>query len=150
MQSACRRLMVIAAEDVGLAYPMILPIVKSCVDMALMVGMPEARIPLGDAAVLMATSPKSNSAYNAINSAAADVQKGLGGDFPRHLQNVHVDSYTMEREQGYLYPHDYPNHWVKQQYLPDDLVGTRYYEYGANKAEQAAKQYWRIVKGSGA
>ena len=147
MQSACRRLMVIAAEDVGLAYPMILPIVKSCVDMALMVGMPEARIPLGDAAVLMATSPKSNSAYNAINSAAADVQKGLGGDFPRHLQNVHVDSYTMEREQGYLYPHDYPGHWVKQQYLPDELVGRKYYEYGSNKLEQAAKQYWDAIKG---
>ena len=147
LQSACRRLMVIAAEDVGLAYPMILPIVKSCVDMALMVGMPEARIPLGDAAVLMATSPKSNSAYNAINSAASDVRKGLGGDFPRHLQNVHADSYTMEREQGYLYPHDYPNHWVKQQYLPDALVGTRYYEYGQNKLEQAAKQYWDAIKG---
>ena len=147
MQSACRRLMVIAAEDVGLAYPMILPIVKSCVDMALMVGMPEARIPLGDAAVLMATSPKSNSAYNAINAAAADVQKGMGGDFPRHLQNVHADSYTMEREQGYLYPHDYPGHWVKQQYLPDELVGKKYYEYGQNKLEQAAKQYWDAIKG---
>ncbi|MCI6957385.1 MAG: replication-associated recombination protein A [Candidatus Faecousia sp.] len=147
MQSACRRLMVIAAEDVGLAYPMILPIVKSCVDMALMVGMPEARIPLGDAAVLMATSPKSNSAYNAINAAAADVQKGMGGDFPRHLQNVHADSYTMEQEQGYLYPHDYPGHWVKQQYLPDELVGKKYYEYGKNKLEQAAKQYWDAIKG---
>ena len=147
MQSACRRLMVIAAEDVGLAYPMILPIVKSCVDMALMVGMPEARIPLGDAAVLMATSPKSNSAYNAINSAAADVQKGMGGDFPRHLQNVHADSFTMEREQGYLYPHDYPGHWVKQQYLPDELAGRKYYEYGQNKLEQAAKQYWDAIKG---
>ena len=147
MQSACRRLMVIAAEDVGLAYPMILPIVKSCVDMALMVGMPEARIPLGDAAVLMATSPKSNSAYNAINAAMADVQKGMGGDFPRHLQNVHADSYTMEREQGYLYPHDYPGHWVKQQYLPDELVGRKYYEYGQNKLEQAAKQYWDAIKG---
>ena len=147
MQSACRRLMVIAAEDVGLAYPMILPIVKSCVDMALMVGMPEARIPLGDAAVLMATSPKSNSAYNAINAAMADVQKGMGGDFPRHLQNVHADSYTMEREQGYLYPHDYPGHWVKQQYLPDELVDRKYYEYGQNKLEQAAKQYWDAIKG---
>lgn len=147
MQSACRRLMVIAAEDVGLAYPMILPIVKSCVDMALMVGMPEARIPLGDAAVLMATSPKSNSAYNAINAAMADVQKGMGGDFPRHLQNVHADSYTMEREQGYLYPHDYPGHWVKQQYLPDELVGRKYYEYGQNKLELAAKQYWEAIKG---
>ena len=147
MQSACRRLMVIAAEDVGLAYPMILPIVKSCVDMALMVGMPEARIPLGDAAVLMATSPKSNSAYNAINAAMADVQKGMGGDFPRHLQNVHADSFTMEREQGYLYPHDYPGHWVKQQYLPDELAGRKYYEYGQNKLEQAAKQYWDAIKG---
>ena len=146
MQSACRRLMVIAAEDVGLAYPMILPIVNSCVDMALKLGMPEARIPLGDAAVLMATSPKSNSAYNALNGALSDVQKGISGDFPRHLQNVHADSYTMEREQGYLYPHDYPGHWVKQQYLPDELVGKRYYEYGPNKLEQAAKQYWDAVK----
>ena len=147
MQSACRRLMVIAAEDVGLAYPMIIPIVKSCVDMALMLGMPEARIPLGDAAVLMATSPKSNSGHIALDQALADVRKGKTGDFPRHLQNVHADSYTMEREQGYLYPHDYPNHWVRQQYLPDDLVNVRYYEYGPNKAEQAAKQYWEAVKG---
>ncbi len=147
MQSACRRLMVIAAEDVGLAYPMILPIVKSCVDMALMTGMPEARIPLGDAAVLMATAPKSNSAHVALDMALADVRKGRGGDFPRHLQNVHADTYTMEREQGYLYPHDYPGHWVQQQYLPDELVGTRYYEYGPNKVEQAARQYWEAIKG---
>ena len=146
MQSACRRLMVIAAEDVGLAYPMIMPIVKSCVDMALMIGMPEARIPLGDAAVLMATSPKSNSGHIALDAALADVRKGKGGDFPRHLQNVHADTYTMEREQGYLYPHDFPGHWVKQQYLPDELVGTHYYEYGPNKLEQAAKQYWDAIK----
>ena len=147
MPSACRRLMVIAAEDVGLAYPQILPVVKSCVDMALMLGMPEARIPLADAAVLMATSPKSNSAYLAYDAAAEDVRRGKGGDFPRHLQNVHADTYTMEREQGYLYPHDYPNHWVKQQYLPDGLAGTHYYAYGSNKIEQAAKQYWDAVKG---
>ena len=147
MQSACRRLMVIAAEDVGLAYPMIIPIVKSCVDMALMLGMPEARIPLGDAAVLMATCPKSNSGHIALDAALADVRKGRSGNFPRHLQNVHADSYTMEREQGYLYPHDYPNHWVRQQYLPDELVNTRYYEYGSNKVEQAAKQYWDAIKG---
>lgn len=147
MQSACRRLMVIAAEDVGLAYPMILPIVKSCVDMALMIGMPEARIPLADAAVLMATSPKSNSAYSAMNMAMSDIRKGKSGDFPRHLQNVHADTYTMERDQGYRYPHDYPNHWVQQQYLPDELLGVRYYEYGSNKLEQAAKQYWETVKG---
>ena len=146
MQAACRRLMVIAAEDVGLAYPLIIPIVKSCVDMALMLGMPEARIPLGDAAVLMATSPKSNSGHVALDTALADVQKGMGRDFPRQLQNVHADTYTQERYQGYLYPHDYPNHWVRQQYLPDDLIGRQYYTFGPNKVEQAAKQYWDAVK----
>ena len=146
MQAACRRLMVIAAEDVGLAFPQIIPIVNACVDMALKLGMPEARIPLGDAAVLMATSPKSNSGHVALDAALADVKKGRGLGFPRQLQNVHADTYTMEREQGYLYPHDFPNHWVRQQYLPDDLVGTRYYEYGPNKLEQAAKQYWDAVK----
>ena len=146
LPSACRRLMVIAAEDVGLAFPQIIPIVKAAVDMALMLGMPEARIPLGDAAVLMATSPKSNSAHIAFDAALADIRKGKSGDFPRHLQNVHADTYTMDREQGYLYPHDFPNHWVKQQYLPDELVGTHYYEYGPNKLEQAAKQYWDAIK----
>ena len=147
LQSACRRLMVIAAEDVGLAYPMIIPIVKSCVDMALMTGMPEARIPLGDAAILMATSPKSNSAHVALDMALEDVRKGKGGDFPRHLQNMHADTYTMEREQGYLYPHSFPGHWVKQQYMPDELADTKYYTYGENKLEQAAKQYWEAIKG---
>ena len=146
MPSACRRLMCVAAEDVGLAYPQILPIVNACVDMALKLGMPEARLPLADAAVLMATSPKSNSAYLAIDAALDDVRKGKSGDFPWHLQNVHADTYTMEREQGYLYPHNYPNHWVKQQYLPDELVGAHYYEYGPNKLEQAAKQYWDSIK----
>lgn len=146
MQAACRRLMVIAAEDVGLAYPQVIPIVKSCVDMALMLGMPEARIPLGDAAVLMATSPKSNSGHLALDAAISDVQKGLGRGFPRQLQNVHADTYTQERDQGYLYPHNFPNHWVAQQYLPDDLVGKKYYEYGPNKLEQAARQYWASIK----
>ena len=146
MPSACRRLMVIAAEDIGLAYPQIIPIVNACVDMALKLGMPEARIPLGDAAVLMATSPKSNSAHIALDMALQDIRKGKSGDFPRHLQNMHADSHTMEREQGYLYPHDFPNHWVKQQYLPDELVGTTYYAYGPNKLEQAAKQYWDAIK----
>ena len=146
LQSACRRLMVIAAEDVGLAYPMIIPIVNASVDMALKLGMPEARIPLGDAAILMATSPKSNTGHIALDAAMADVRKGKGGDFPRHLQNVHVDTYTQEREQGYKYPHNYPNRWVQQQYLPDELVGTRYYEYGENKLEQAAKAYWEAIK----
>jgi putative ATPase len=138
--------MVIAAEDVGLAFPQIISIVNAAVDMALKLGMPEARIPLVDAAVLMATSPKSNSAYMALAAATDDIKKGKGGDFPRHLQNMHADSFTMEREQGYLYPHDYPNHWVSQQYLPDDLAGTIYYEYGPNKLEQAAKQYWDAIK----
>ncbi len=147
MQSACRRLMVIAAEDVGLAFPQIIPIVNACVDMALKLGMPEARIPLGDAAVLMATSPKSNTGHVALDSALADIRKGKTGDFPRHLQNMHADSYTMEREQGYLYPHDYSHNWVRQQYLPDALVGTQYYTYGNNKLEQAAKQYWDAIKG---
>ncbi|MBR2309442.1 MAG: replication-associated recombination protein A [Oscillospiraceae bacterium] len=147
MQAACRRLMVIAAEDVGLAYPMIIPIVNACVDMALKLGMPEARIPLGDAAVLMATSPKSNTGHIALDAALADVRKGISGDFPRHLQNMHFDTYTMEREQGYKYPHNYPNSWVEQQYLPDDLKDKTYYEYGNNKLEQAAKQYWDKIKG---
>ena len=146
MQSACRRLMVIAAEDVGLAFPQIIPIVNAAVDMALKLGMPEARIPLGDVAVLMATSPKSNSGHVALDAALDDVRKGKGVGFPRHLQNIHADSYTMEREQGYLYPHDFPGHWVKQQYLPDALAGTKYYEYGPNKLEQAAKAYWDAIK----
>ena len=147
LQATCRRLMVIAAEDVGLAFPQIIPIVKSSVDMALMLGMPEARIPLGDAAILMATSPKSNTGHIALDMALEDVRKGKGGDFPRHLQNMHADTYTMEREQGYQYPHDFPGRWVQQQYLPDELVGASYYRYGENKMEQAAKQYWDLVKG---
>ena len=147
MQSACRRLMVIAAEDVGLAFPQIIPIVNACVDMALKLGMPEARIPLGDAAVLMATSPKSNSGHIALDMALEDVRKGKGLGFPRQLQNVHADTYTQERDQGYKYPHDYPNHWVNQQYLPDDIAGAKYYEYGPNKLELAAKAYWDAIKG---
>lgn len=147
MISACRRLMVIACEDVGLAYPQIIPIVKACVDAANMLGLPEARIPLGDAAVLMATSPKSNSGYLALDAAMADIRAGKTGPIPRQLQNKHFDSAGMEREQGYLYPHDFPNHWVRQQYLPDALLGRRYYEYGPNKTEQAAKAYWDSIKG---
>lgn len=145
--SACRRLMVIACEDVGLAWPQIIPIVKACVDAANMLGLPEARIPLGDAAVLMATCPKSNSAHVALDEAMADIRAGRTGSVPRELQNVHADSAGQEREQGYLYPHDYPNHWVAQQYLPDSLVGRQYYRYGENRAEQAAKVYWEKIKG---
>ena len=145
--SACRRLMVIACEDVGLAYPQVIPIVKACVDAANMLGLPEARIPLGDAAVLMATAPKSNSAHIALDEAMADVRTGKTGDYPRHLQNKHADSAGMEREQGYLYPHDFPNHYVKQQYLPDRLKGVHYYVDGENKTEQAPKRYGDEIKG---
>ena len=146
--SLSRRLLVIAAEDIGLAYPMAIPIVKACVDSALQLGLPEARIPLGDAVVLLATAPKSNSGYNAINAAIADVQNGLTGDFPRHLQNKHCDGEDAEiKGQHYLYPHDYPNHYVKQQYLPDNLKNKVYYEYGDNKFENASKEYWKKIKG---
>lgn len=147
MLSACRRLMVIAAEDIGLAYPQAIPIVKACIDSATAVGMPEAALPLADAAILLATAPKSNSGHDAINAALADVRMGRTGAVPRHLQNVHADGYGFEREQGYLYPHDFPNHWTPQQYLPDALSGRVYYEYGENKAEQAARAYWEKVKG---
>lgn len=146
--SACRRLMVIASEDVGLAYPQAVPIVKSCIDAANMLGLPEARIPLAEAAVLMATAPKSNSAYVGMDRALADIRAGRTGDYPRHLQNRHADTAGTEREQGYLYPHAYPHHYVKQQYLPDPLKDVTYYEYGENKLEQAAKRYWDEVKGS--
>ena len=111
-----------------------------------MLGLPEARLALADAAILMATAPKSNSGHDAINAAMADVRAGKTGDFHRHLQNIHADGTGFEREQGYLYPHDFPNHWVKQQYLPDALVGRVYYEYGPNKTEQAAKAYWDKIK----
>lgn len=144
--SACRRLMVIACEDVGLANPQVIPVVKACVDAATMLGLPEGRIPLADAAVLMATSPKSNSGYLALDSAMADIRGGNCGTIPRHLQNVHADSAGLEQAQGYLYPHDFPNHWVAQTYLPQGLEGRIYYEYGENKLEQAAKQYWDQIK----
>ena len=146
LPSCCRRILCSVAEDIGLAYPMALPIVKACVDSALQLGMPEARLPLADAVIFLATCPKSNSGCMAIDAALADVRKGKVGPFPRELQNVHADSAGQEREQGYLYPHSYPNHWVRQQYLPDNLVGTEYYHYGNNKIEQAAKRYWEEIK----
>ena len=145
--SACRRLMVIAAEDIGLAYPQAIPIVKACVDSATAVGMPEAALPLADAAILLATAPKSNSGHDAIQAAMADIRMGHTGAVPRHLQNVHADGYGFEREQGYLYPNDFPNHWTPQQYLPDELAGRVYYEYGENKTEKAARAYWEKIKG---
>ena len=146
--SACRRLLVIAAEDVGLAYPQAIPIVKACVDSALQLGLPEAQLPLADAVVLLATAPKSNSAHNAILAAREDLRRGRSGQVPRQLQNKHYDGADAKvKGQRYLYPHDYPDHWVAQQYLPDELVGTVYYEFGPNKTEQAAKAYWDRVKG---
>ena len=144
--TACRRILCSACEDIGLAYPQAISIVKACVDSALQLGVPEAQLPLAQAVILLATAPKSNTAHDAIKAAMADVQKGLGRGFPRHLQNVHADGTGFEREQGYLYPHDYTNRWVKQQYLPDDLKDTVYYHYGENKNEQAAKAYWEKIK----
>lgn len=147
LPSAIRRLMVCAAEDVGLAYPQILPIVKAACDMALMVGLPEARIPLADAVVLVATAPKSNSAYLGINKAMADIENGKAGPIPRTLQNKHFDGDEVQNKgQFYEYPHDFPNRWVSQQYLPDNLKNTKYYEYGENKTEQTAKAYWDKIK----
>ncbi len=146
LPSCCRRILCSACEDIGLAYPMAIPIVKACVDSALQLGMPEARLPLSDAVIFLATCPKSNAAYMAYARASQDVQAGKLGQFPRQLQNVHCDSSDNQREQGYLYPHDYPNHWVKQQYLPDVVKNAVYYEYGDNKIEQAAKRYWDEIK----
>ncbi len=150
LPSACRRLMVTACEDVGLAWPQIIPIVKAAVDAANMLGLPEARLPLADAVVLVATAPKSNTAHDAINAAMADVQAGKGGPIPRQLQNKHYDGEDAAvKGQHYKYPHDWPNHWVYQQYLPDALQGKTYYHFGDNKTEQAAAQYWKRVKGQG-
>lgn len=148
LPSACRRLLVCANEDVGLAYPQIIPIVKSAVDTALMVGLPEARIPLANAVILVANAPKSVSAYNAINSAMEDIEKGLIGDIPRQLQNKHFDGEDAEvKGQNYKYPHSYPGHYVNQQYLPDILKNKKYYEFGDNKLEQSYKEYWKKIKG---
>ena len=143
---ACRRILCSASEDIGLAYPQAVPIVKACVDSALQLGLPEARLPLAEACLLLATAPKSNSACVAIDRALADVRAGKTGGIPRELQNVHADGTGFEREQGYKYPHDYVNHWVKQQYLPDEIKNARYYEYGDNKTEQAAMRYWEERK----
>lgn len=148
MITAIRRILCSASEDIGMAYPMAVPIVKACVDNALQLGLPEAQLPLGQAVVLLATAPKSNTSCVAIHAAMSDVRAGKVGDIPRELQNVHADSAGLEREQGYLYPHDFPHRWVKQQYLPDELAGVRYYQFGDNKNEQAARRYWEEIKGT--
>ena len=146
LPSACRRILCSVAEDIGLAYPQAIPIVKACVDSALQLGLPEARLPLADAVILLATAPKSNSGCMAIDAAIADVKAGKTGPVPRELQNVHADGTGFERDQGYLYPHNFPNHWVRQQYLPDVIKDRTYYTYGDNKTEQAAKRYWEEIK----
>ena len=143
---ACRRILCSASEDIGLAYPQAVPIVKACVDSALQLGLPEARLPLAEAVIFLATAPKSNSGLMAIDAAIADVRAGKSGPPPRELQNVHADGTGFEREQGYKYPHSYPNHWVRQQYLPDALRGAHYYDFGDNKIEQTAKKYWDEIK----
>ena len=142
----CRRLLCSASEDIGMAYPQAVAIVKACVDTAMQLGLPEAQLPLAQAAILLATAPKSNSVVEGINAAWADVRRGRTGDIPRELQNVHADSTGLEREQGYKYPHEFPNHWVKQQYLPDPIKNAVYYRYGDNKVEQAAEKYWEAIK----
>ena len=146
MITAIRRLLCSASEDIGMAYPQAALIVKACVDSALQLGLPEARLPLAQAAILLATAPKSNSVCMGIDAALADIRAGHTGDIPRELQNVHADSAGMEREQGYRYPHDFPGHWVNQQYLPDPIKNRRYYQYGDNKTEQTAKHYWDEIK----
>ena len=148
LPSACRRLLVCANEDVGLAYPQIIPNVKAAVDTAMMVGLPEARIPLANAVILVATSPKSNSAYMAINSAMKDIELGIGGDIPRQLQNKHFDGEDAAiKGQNYKYPHDYPLHYVNQQYLPDNIKDKKYYNFGDNKTETKFREYWSKIKG---
>ena len=145
--AASRRLLCSASEDVGLTYPQIIPIVKACVDSALQLGLPEARLPLANATILIATAPKSNAAYLAIDEAMKDVEMGKGLNTPRNLQNTHFDGADAKvKGQHYLYPHDFPNHYVKQQYLPDDVKKRKYYQYQDNKYEQALKEYWEKIK----
>lgn len=147
LPSACRRLLICACEDVGLAWPQAIPIVKACVDSAMMVGLPEAAIPLADAVVLVAQAPKSNTAHDAVFAAMEDVKRGKVGSIPRCLQNKHYDGDDVkEKGQFYQYPHAFPNHWVSQQYLPDVLKGATYYRYGDNKNEQSFRAYWEKIK----
>ena len=145
--AASRRLLCSVSEDVGLAYPQLIPIVKACVDSALQLGMPEARLPLANATILIATAPKSNSAYLAIDSAMMDIDQGKGTTVPRNLQNTHFDGADAKiKGQHYIYPHDFENHYVEQQYLPDDLKKRKYYIPQENKNEQTFKEYWDKIK----
>lgn len=149
LASACRRLLVVASEDVGLAYPTAISVVKACVDAALQLGMPEARIPLAEAVIFLATCPKSNSAICAIDDAMADFRAGKSGEIPAHLKDAHYGgAEKLGRGLTYQYPHMFENHYVVQQYLPDEIKDRKYYKYGSNKIEQAAKAYWDLIKGS--
>lgn len=147
MESAMRRMLVTAAEDVGLAYPQAIAITKSCCDAALQLGMPEARIPLAEAVIMLATAPKSNSAICAIDAVMSDIEKGDTGEIPKTLKDTHYSGAAKLGNGGYIYPHTYPGHWIKQQYLPDKIVDRKYYEYGDNKNEAAAHMYWAQIKG---
>ena len=145
--SPARRLLVVASEDIGLAYPMAIAIVKACVDSALQLGLPEARIPLAEATVFLATQPKSNSSYLAMDKMLTAVKAGKGKTVPRAVQNKHYDGADVQNKgQNYLYPHNYPNHYIFQQYIPDDLVNEQFYVYGENKLEQTTKAYWDKIK----
>lgn len=147
LQSICRRVLVMASEDIGLAYPQAITIVKSCVDSALQLGLPEARIPLAEAVLLLATAPKSNSAICAIDAALSDIKNIDTGDIPLHLKDSHYKgSETLGRGLTYKYPHDYPDHYVTQQYLPDNIKDKKYYKFGDNKTEAAAREYWNKVQ----
>ncbi|MDP4151931.1 MAG: replication-associated recombination protein A [Bacillota bacterium] len=147
LPSICRRILVIAAEDIGLAYPQAISIVKACVDSALQLGFPEARIPLAEAVILLATAPKSNSAIIGIDTALSRMQAGNTGDIPAHLKDSHYSgAEKLSHGVGYKYPHNYDNHYVAQQYLPDKLKNTHFYEYGDNKLEQITREYWIKIK----
>ena len=136
--SACRRLLVIASEDIGNAYPLAAVITHSCVESAKMLGMPEAAIPLSNAVCMLATSPKSNASYLAYHRASHDMNNGLGNEIPEHLRSPLF--------KGYLYPHDYENHFVMQRYLPTDIANKKYYEFGSSKTEQAAKAFYDYIR----
>lgn len=150
LQSVCRRILVMAAEDIGLAYPNAIVITKACVDAALQLGLPEARIPLAEAVIMLATAPKSNSAICAIDAAMGDIASSDTGEVPSHLKDSHYKgAEKLGHGTGYKYPHSYPNSYVTQQYLPDKIKNRKYYKYGNNKVEIATENYWKNIKNTG-
>ncbi|MDR0930569.1 MAG: replication-associated recombination protein A [Clostridiales bacterium] len=146
IQSPTRRMLVIAAEDIGLAYPNALPITKAAVDSAFQLGLPEAQIPLAEAVILLCMAPKSNSGVNAIHAAMADIASGHLGNIPEHLRDIHYEGGKLKKMSGYKYPHDFPNHYTPQQYLPDELIDAEYYTPAENKFEQELNDYWKKIK----